>query len=209
MRNLLKGSIRMRLTHDFTWLLEVGALASSLACSKEGSGDSPVEPQHASAGATTVCPVTVSVGSEHACATLSDGQLACWGLARAGAFGKADVRGVSSAVKVTGTKPFVGVAVGYGVTCGVAGDTSITCAGDNRQGLLGNPAAGDFTATWTTPRGLDAGVSALSLGLFAACARTRDGSDVRGAGIHLSHWTACNSVSNRSRAACMTLALAR
>lgn len=182
MRNFLKGGVIMFQTHSVsvTWLLVVGALgSSSLACSKEESGDPAGERPAASAAATTACPVTVSVGSDHACATLSDGQLACWGLARAGSFGSADLRGVSSAVKVRAAKPFVDVAVGYGVTCGVAADMSVVCTGDNRQGLLGNPAAGDVTSTWTTPLGFDGGVSALSLGLFTACARTRDGSDVR------------------------------
>jgi alpha-tubulin suppressor-like RCC1 family protein len=183
MRNLLMRQAAVKLSLGALSVASLFALAASTAaCSKEESQEPSRKIDDAPRPPTTVqsrsCPVSVSVGTEHACATLEGGKLACWGLSRSGSFADKSTGAFVPATILEAPSTVSGAALGEAVTCGVSEAGSLFCVGNNREGVLGDPAATEVSNRWLTPTGLAAGVAALSVGPFGACAVSKASGEV-------------------------------
>jgi alpha-tubulin suppressor-like RCC1 family protein len=96
--------------------------------------------------------VQVSCGLRHTCATLSDGQVLCWG---AGTHGELGRGGSDSAVPLTvaGLANVAEVRAGVDCTCARDMGGTVWCWGDNRLGCLGREAfAGSTPIAVMAPR---------------------------------------------------------
>ncbi len=110
-------------------------------CSKYDRNPSPSIP----ASAMGEIDVTkISVGSTHVCA-VADAQVYCWGDNRYGQLGNKSYRDslVPVAVHVTdgsllSQKEMIDVTAGFGFTCALASDYTVSCWGRNDHGQLGN-----------------------------------------------------------------------
>lgn len=133
-------------------------------------GDGTFEPVRStpvgSVGISTA--VTISGGYHHSCATLSSGELSCWGYNSNGQTGgggavPATVQGVTGATSV-GT--------GFYHSCVSASTGGATCFGANYYGAIGD---GTTTPRYSpTPATGVATASAISGGGFHTCARLSD-----------------------------------
>ena len=85
--------------------------------------------------------IDVSVGAEHYCAVLANGQAVCWGNRKDGRLGdgKSDHGEETLPVKVSALNKASQVSAGFRHTCAAISDTwVIVCWGDNSYGELGN-----------------------------------------------------------------------
>lgn len=119
--------------------------------------------------------VTLSVGEEHTCVVLTEGDLKCWGHNGLGQLGKGDYTRVGTPVDVIGLSSGVThMSAGGNHTCAVMTDGGVKCWGYNAHGQLGD----GTTNTMETPvavTGLSAKVAAVSAGEYHTCALTTDG----------------------------------
>jgi alpha-tubulin suppressor-like RCC1 family protein len=82
---------------------------------------------------------SVSAGSMHSCAGLSDGTLRCWGRNNQGQLGNGTMSANSpSAVTVTGISTATTVDVGGNASCALLADSTLRCWGANGDGQLGD-----------------------------------------------------------------------
>jgi alpha-tubulin suppressor-like RCC1 family protein len=87
---------------------------------------------------------SVSAGSNHNCAVLTDGTIRCWGSNLAGELGIADYYSSClcswSPLQIAGITNAVAVAAGSEYSCAVLGDGTVRCWGeaDEYYGLLGS-----------------------------------------------------------------------
>jgi alpha-tubulin suppressor-like RCC1 family protein len=85
----------------------------------------------------------ISVGTDHACAILSDKSAWCWGDNSDGATGTGTTAANRGAVRVTNSKIFTNVtaiSAGASHTCALLGDKTVWCWGLNTYGQLSNGA---------------------------------------------------------------------
>ena len=117
----------------------------------------------------------IALGSEHACALLTDGTVTCWGLDSAGQLGNgagsADVDAPPTPITLPAPGTAVSITAGAAHTCAVLTGGAVTCWGDDTAGQLGNGAAGSQTSP-PAPIALPGGASAVSVsaGLGHTCA---------------------------------------
>lgn len=108
--------------------------------------------------ATTSVPVTgltnavsLSVGTNHTCAVLSDGGVACWGLNSSGELGDGTTTSTDTAVPVPGISNAVSVTTGHDYTCVLVETGDVACWGDGSSGQTGIPYEGFRTIPALVP----------------------------------------------------------
>jgi alpha-tubulin suppressor-like RCC1 family protein len=120
---------------------------------------------------TLPAPATAfAMGYEHACAILTNGDVACWGRNRKGELGGGPKGGFLEHV-FTPPARFVEIAAGALHTCGRSADGTLYCWGDNDHGQLGADAPGNELRRLSEPTG----VTASSLAGNRSCARSKNG----------------------------------
>ncbi|MBU6347426.1 MAG: fibronectin type III domain-containing protein [Actinomycetales bacterium] len=86
--------------------------------------------------------VQISMGSQHACAVLTDGTVKCWGVGASGRLGNGAVTNSATPVSVKmGNATLTGVrsiAAGFESSCATLNSASVVCWGNNASGQLGN-----------------------------------------------------------------------
>lgn len=117
---------------------------------------------------------SVSINTSHACASMDDGTIQCWGSNNNGHLGNGSTEEASSSsVLVSGITNAIDVKVGGGFSCALLEDASVACWGYNRSGQLGNGSSVDYSATPVVVTGID-NATAISLGTSHACALLED-----------------------------------
>ena len=116
----------------------------------------------------------LSLGSDHSCATKTDGSLWCWGFNSYGQVGNGTTTNQSVPVVVGGAPPIIDIlALGGAHTCAKASDGGVWCWGLNTDGQVGD----GTTVNRQTPVELAAlgktGVT-VSPGWFHTCALKSD-----------------------------------
>ena len=81
---------------------------------------------------------TITSGSDHVCAVLSGGAVACWGENQDGQLGDGTTTDSSTPVMVAGLTGATAIAAGDGHTCALLSDGRIACWGRNSSGQLGD-----------------------------------------------------------------------
>jgi len=85
--------------------------------------------------------VSLSVGGDHTCAILNSGSIKCWGMGSLGQIGDGsndNVRSTPSSVNLGFGRTAMSVSAGYGHTCAVLDNGSVSCWGQGTQGELGD-----------------------------------------------------------------------
>lgn len=116
-------------------------------------------------------PIGLSVGSSHACVTMSNGRLVCWGTQSAASPVLGDGTSATRLMPVDVVSITTGatqVAAGGTMSCAIVSGT-VKCWGGNTQGQLGT---GNNTASNvpTDTFGLTSGVTSIAAGVNYACA---------------------------------------
>ena len=119
------------------------------ACSggdSQGGGPHSPEPGPPGSGPPLTGAVSLAVGSEHACAVLSGGSIACWGDGQEGQLGDGSrTLAASRPVRVAGISDATSVAAGFSHTCALLTSGTVECWGGNESGQLGDGSATDST----------------------------------------------------------------
>jgi alpha-tubulin suppressor-like RCC1 family protein len=128
--------------------------------------------------------VSISAGSSHTCAVISDGTARCWGSASGGRLGDGTVTGDrGTPVTVTdadGTlSRITAVSAGFSHTCALLADATARCWGSNGSGQLatgdvGGNEARAVTVTIDGDRPMT-GILQIEAGTATTCARLTDG----------------------------------
>ncbi len=116
---------------------------------------------------------SVSVGSSHACAILSDKTIKCWGNGYSGQLGNGNTYSSSTPVTVTGISNATMVNLGSDHTCALLSTGGVKCWGWGAYSQLGNGG----TSNSSTPVDVT-GISTatqISTGWYSSCARLNDG----------------------------------
>lgn len=117
--------------------------------------------------------IAISSGYFHTCAVLASGVVSCWGRGVSGQLGNGSTGGTNNSSVPLAIAPSLlnGVAfisAGYGHTCAVKTNGSLTCWGENFYGQLGN---GSTTSTsLPTSFATSVGVTSISAGYGHTCA---------------------------------------
>ncbi|WP_242343475.1 RCC1 domain-containing protein [Anaeromyxobacter terrae] len=110
----------------------------------------------------------LSVAGDSACATLTAGQIVCFGANDRGQAGSASSEGVPLPVEVPGLAARA-VAVGGATSCAVRPDGDVACWGDNAHGQLG-PSVTSSSNSAPAVIGISGGVAAVAVGTGHVCA---------------------------------------
>jgi alpha-tubulin suppressor-like RCC1 family protein len=122
---------------------------------------------------------SLSSGSQHACASLSNGRVRCWGRGYEGQAGPASagINPFPVEVALTPGEKAGSVAVGANHSCAIMYDQTVRCWGSNAYGQLGNAVVGGTYFTPQVVRTANApltGVTSLSAGAYHTCASRFD-----------------------------------
>jgi len=125
--------------------------------------------------------VAISSGSLHTCAILDDASVSCWGYNGAGQLGDGTTtrRNTPTQTSSLGTnRTAVAISSGYGHTCAILDDGSVSCWGYGGHGQLGDGTTTDArnTPTQTSSLGTGRTAVAISSGTIKTCAILDDGS---------------------------------
>jgi alpha-tubulin suppressor-like RCC1 family protein len=145
-----------------------GDAASS---SEGGNGDDggPAAPSVATA---------IAVGSAHACALTTGGQVICWGDNSHGQLGDGTTTQRTRPVYVSGLTGAKAIACGDNHTCAIDGSGGAWCWGDDTFGSVGDGSTATQRLVPTAVMGLSSGVVAIAAGGGSTCAAISDGSAV-------------------------------
>ncbi|MDP7003393.1 MAG: hypothetical protein QGG21_00005, partial [Candidatus Thalassarchaeaceae archaeon] len=124
--------------------------------------------------------VAISAGTQHTCAVLDDGSVACWGYNNYGQLG--DGSSSDSLVSLPSGSLATSVSAGHQHTCAVLDNGSVYCWGENMEGQLGDGSSYEVDGTISSstpvnvalPSGRSA--TAVSAGGSHTCAVLDDGS---------------------------------
>ena len=149
-----------------------------------GTGDTTESyvPVPVTGGALTNKTVTdITTGAYHTCALISDGTVTCWGNNYYGLLGNGSNTDSNVPVAVTGgaltNKTVTDITAGYGHTCALIADGTVTCWGYNSDGELG----GGDTSNRNVPVAVAGGahtnktVTQITAGTYHTCALISDG----------------------------------
>jgi alpha-tubulin suppressor-like RCC1 family protein len=122
-------------------------------------------------GITTA--TSISAGSLHSCALLSDGQVKCWGRGREGQLGNGTYSDKYTPYSVSGITTATSITTGLDHSCALLSDGQVKCWGTNNYGQLGNEAQPNsnipvFVSGITT-------ATSITTGLNHSCASLSDG----------------------------------
>ena len=124
--------------------------------------------------------VAISSGETHNCAILDDGSVSCWGTGTSGQLGDGNTtnRYTPTQTSSLGTgRTAVAISAGYGHTCVILDDGSVSCWGGNGAGRLGDGTnTNRNTPTQTSSLGAGRTAVALSSGGQHTCAILDNGS---------------------------------
>lgn len=139
--------------------------AGTVTCSGIIAASSTLVPVPGLTGVTAI-----AMGTEHACALISDGTVSCWGVNSVGqlGYGKTTDAVTSTPVKAAYVKGAVGVAAGGFHSCAALMDGTARCWGDNSNGELGD-GSGDASTIPVVVTGLT-GVVSIAAGESNTCA---------------------------------------
>lgn len=116
---------------------ELGQLGNATTSGDSSSNHSPLAVE----GLSEV--IEVTAGGNHGCAVLDGGSVSCWGNNFYGQLGNSSDVGTNSphpaATTVAGLSDVTQLAGGYGSSCALLGDETVSCWGINVYGQLGNP----------------------------------------------------------------------
>lgn len=118
--------------------------------------------------------IKVASGSEHSCALLSSGQVACWGKNSYGQLGDGTNINRLRPVPVSGISAATDVAVGGSHSCAILSDGSAKCWGYNGYGQLGDNSTISRNQAIAGVSGLT-GIMSLALGENHSCAQLGSG----------------------------------
>ena len=113
-------------------------------------------------------------GGGSACASLSNGEIKCWGANEMGELGNGTTTNSTTPVSVSGITSAAEVSAGERFACALIIEGSVECWGDNEQGQLGDGS----TASSTTPVSVSGISDAIALAASGshACVRLADDS---------------------------------
>ncbi len=123
------------------------------------------------AHAAVLAPASVSVGTDHSCALMTDGTVFCWGDSAFGQVGDGTTDRHLSPVQISGLSGVSAVTAGVQTSCALLSDQTITCWGRNDRAQTGNQrqdqalspvATLDITAATAVSSGLDHTCALLS-----------------------------------------------
>lgn len=121
----------------------------------------------------------IAAGGFHSCAVTIDGEVKCWGSNEFGQLGDGNGGGEGNysakPVDVRGLADVVTLGAGTFHTCALTITGGVRCWGQNRGGQVGDGGLHTDRFVPSTPRGLGAGVSAISVGSISSCALTLAG----------------------------------
>lgn len=88
----------------------------------------------------------ITAGNLHTCATVQNGDIACWGIDSGGQLGDGTVSApandpVPNRVELPPGRTALTVSAGFVFTCATLDDASVLCWGDDNSGRLGDPAS--------------------------------------------------------------------
>ena len=135
------------------------------------NSNAPVDVSGLSSGISAI-----SAGNEHSCALTSSWGVLCWGDNGWGALGNGTTANSNVPVDVSGLASGVNaISSGSLYTCALSSTGGVKCWGYNENGELGNGTSGNYSKVPVNVSGLTSGVSAISAGVFHACALTSSG----------------------------------
>ena len=141
----------------------------------DSSAVTPVQVRSAASGLPLDNVTSIAAGSDHTCAIVGSGGVACWGANQAMQSGSADPGSVTQATRVAGLGGAVQLAAGDVHTCVLLDPGVVRCWGLNSDGQFGDGSTSSTpTATPTLVSGLEA--IALASGARHVCAVSRGGS---------------------------------
>jgi len=149
-----------------------------------GTGDDTNRnvPVAVTSGALTDKTVTdITAGASHTCALISDGTVTCWGYNGDGQLGDGSNTTSYVPVAVTGgaltDKTVTDITAGASHTCALISDGTVTCWGDNFNGLLGDGSNTNSNLPVAVAGGAltDKTVTDITAGAYHTCALISDG----------------------------------
>ena len=125
--------------------------------------------------------VEIDAGSGHICVILDDGSVSCWGGNGGGQLGDGTNTGRYTPTQTSSLgegRTAIAISAGWGHTCAILDDGSVSCWGRNDNGQLGDntTTADRNTPTQTSSLGTDRTAVAISAGMYHTCAILDDGS---------------------------------
>lgn len=120
---------------------------------------------------------SLAVSMIHACATLADGSVSCWGQCRSGACGQPPKPPwIVRPTKTTKVKDLARVFAGEDATCGIDKAGAVSCWGRSRHGILGPSITDDKPHDTPSKIELPAPAAEVAVGIGGhACARLTTG----------------------------------
>jgi alpha-tubulin suppressor-like RCC1 family protein len=105
--------------------------------------------------------IAVAASSQHSCALLGTGSIACWEHNDYGELGDGTTSSSSNPVAVTGVSSAIAAGAGDEHTCVVLTGGAIQCWGYNLSGQLGNSQGGMMTLHWSNQPSVGVGFTAI------------------------------------------------
>ena len=137
---------------------------------------SPIQTSSLGTGRTAVA---ISTGAQFTCVILDDGSVSCWGENGDGNLGDgtSTTRNTPALTSSLGTgRTAVAISSGYGHTCVILDNGSVSCWGNNYNGALGDGTSIDHRKTPAPTSSLGTGRTAVSISVGGhACAILDDG----------------------------------